>query len=216
MVHMNMHMFGHRCLVERKTMKTNSSLFIPEAAEKNTHDTHRTGVVRFVGDGRKRGTAEAKEPLVKEGDMVLFQINQIMEATQTYSHEGKACMNLLQEELIARIVGDDMDVTNLEMLGDYVLLKHFTRKQPGSLLILPDNATRQSASEYIYFKLVKKGINVDLPITEGDELVVNYGRLTPIFIMRRDASGGSHYDEYCYTRKDWIDGVVTPDDASKA
>ena len=202
----NVKLFGHRCLVEFHRMQTASKIVIPDAAQQ--HDSHRLGIVRYLGDGRVKNQAEPKQPLVKVGDVVMFQINQIMEATQTFVHEGKHCMNLLQEELIARINGDDLSVDNMEMLGDYALLKHFMREQEGSVIVLPESIARQSAPDFIYFRLVKKGTAIDLPINEGQHLVVNHGRLTPMFIVKINADGTRENQEYCYTRKDWIDGVV--------
>ena len=206
---MNVKLFGHRCLVELyKPTNTNSKIVIPDIAQ--NRDSHRLGIVRYLGDGRLKGRekGETRAPLVRVGDVVMFQLNQIMEATQTFVAEGKTCMHLLQEELIARLTGDEITVDNMEMLGDYVLLKHFMRKQPGSLLVLPENLVKQSAPEFVYFRCVKKGAQADLQFKEGDELVVNFGRLTPMFIVKRNLDGTSENHEYCYTRQDWVDGVV--------
>lgn len=202
----NVKLFGNRCLVEFHRMKTASKILIPDSAQE--HDSHRFGIVRFIGDGVVKGK-EPKAPLVKAGDVVMFQINNIMEATQKFVLDGKTYMNLLQDELIARVIGEDVNVDNLEMLGEYALLKHFMREQPGSTLFLPDSAQmRTSSPDFIYFRCIKKGSLVDKAVNEGDEVVVNFGRLTPMFIIRRNDDGTSTNLEYVYTRNDWIDGVV--------
>lgn len=213
---MNVKLFGHRCLVEFYRPKTASKIIIPDSAQ-NT-DTHRLGIVRFIGDGAVKGKDAPEPSLVKEGDVVMFQINGMMEATQKFVIEGKHYMNLLQGDLIARINGEDMTVENMEMLGDYVLLKHFVRQQPGSTLFLPDNAVRQSAPDFIYFRCVKKSSTVDLEVEPGNEVVVNFGRLTPMFIVKRNDDGTTENQEFCYTRKEWIDGVVEApcDDAQQS
>lgn len=198
---MNVKMFGHRCLVEFHRLKSKSNILIPDNAQQT--DTHRLGIVRFVGDGRVKGKDETVPSLVKPGDLVMFQINNIMLATQQFVLNGKTCMNLLQDELIARIDGEDQSYENLTMLGDYVLLKHFERRQPGSTLFVPESVMRNSAPDFIYFRCQKKGSTSGEHFKEGDELVVNFGRLTPMFI-----STDGKNDEYCYTRKEWIDGVV--------
>ncbi len=210
---MQVKLFGHRCLVEFYKPKSTSMIFIPDMAQH--HDSHRTGIVRFIGDGRTNNgllrplTPQPLTPsLVKEGDVVMFQINGMMEATQKFVRDGKHYMNLLQSELIARINNDDVSVDNMEMLGDYVLLKHFLRPPPGSTLFLPDAAMRASAPEFIYFRCIQKGSTVDLPFETGNELLVNFGRLTPMFIIKRNTDGTSENQEYCYTRKEWVDGVV--------
>jgi co-chaperonin GroES (HSP10) len=203
---MNVKLFGHRCLVEFYRPKTASKIIIPDSAQ-NT-DTHRLGIVRFVGDGVLKGKATPEPALVKPGDVVMFQINGMMEATQKFVLDGKHYMNLLQGDLIARINGEDLTAENMEMLGDYVLLKHFVRQQPGSTLFLPDNAVRQSAPDFIYFRCVKKSTTVDLAVEIGNEVVVNFGRLTPMFIVKRNDDGTTENQEFCYTRKEWVDGVV--------
>jgi len=203
---MNVKLFGKRVLVEFHRPKTDSKIIIPDVAQ--NRDSHRLGIVRFIGDGRVKNKPEPVPSLVKEGDVVMFQLNGIMEATQKFVLDGKHYMNVVEDDLIARINGDDLSVENLEMLGDYVLLKHFIRQQPGSTLFLPDSAVRQSAPDFIYFRCVQKGTTVDLPFSNGDELVVNFGRLTPMFIVKRKADGTSENLEFAYTRKEWVDGVV--------
>ena len=211
---MNVKLFGHRCLVEFHRPKTASKIIIPDIA-RNT-DSHRLGIVRVVGDGAVKGKDTPEPSLVKEGDVVLFQINGMMEATQKYVLDGKHYMNLLQGDLIARITGDDMTVENMEMLGDYVLLKHFIRQRPGSTLFLPDSAAvRQSAPDFIYFRCAKKSATVNLEVAVGNEVVVNFGRLTPLLIVKLNEDGTTENQEFCYTRKEWVDGVVEdPDDAT--
>jgi co-chaperonin GroES (HSP10) len=201
---MNVNLFGHRCLVEFTRLKTTSKIVIPDAAQ--THDTHRIGIVRFIGDGKVKGKDEPVPSLVKPGDMVMFQMNQVMENTQKYVADGKHYMNLLQTELVCRINGEDMSIDNLEALGDYTILKHFVR-EASDTIILPDSVARQNANEFIYFKLLKKGSTVDLPINVNDELIVNFGRLTPMFIVTSGLEG-TRNEEYCYTSKEWIDAVV--------
>jgi co-chaperonin GroES (HSP10) len=180
------------------------------------HDSHRTGIVRFIGDGRLKGKDAPAATLVQPGQIVMFQINSIMEATQTFVIEGKHYLNLLQDDLLARIDGDDVGIDNLTMLGDYVMLKHFIRERPGSTLFLPDDAMRQSAPEFIYFRCMKKGANVTRDFDVGSEVVVNFGKLTPLFIVKRKDDGTSENQEFCYTRQDWVDGVVEAEDAEQS
>ena len=208
---MNVKLFGHRCLVEFHRPKSASKIVIPDAAQQ--HDSHRTGIVRFIGDGRPGKNMPKDKPptpsLVKEGDVVMFQINQIMQATQAFVIDGKHYMNLLQDDLVARFTGEDVGVDNMEMLGDYVLLQHFFRQQPGSTLFLPETAMKASAPDFVYFRCLKKGTTTeDALFKVGDELVVNFGRLTPMFIIRRKEDGTSENQEFAYTRTEWVDGVV--------
>lgn len=209
---MNVKMFGHRCLVEHYRPRTaQSAIIIPDAAQQ--HDTHRFGKVVAVGQGQKNGTPEPM--LVNVGDVVMFQINQVMEHTQKYSLEGKSYMNLLQSEIVMRLKDPEGDVavSNIEMVGDYVLLKHFFRTPEKSLLVLPETVMKESAPEFIYFKVIAAGGGFGKPVKKDDEVICNFGRLTPIFFVKRQRNGTSENEEYCYTREDWIDGVVLEDSA---
>lgn len=206
---MNVKLFGDRCLVEYLQRPiTTSKIIIPDTAQKR--DTHRFGTVRFIGDGRvkKKDCAEKQvASLVAPGDVVMFQINEIMEATQKFVIDGKTYMNLLQGELIARVTGEDVCVENLEMLGEFVLLKWFMRRPPGSTLFVPEGALRHSAPDFIYFRCLKKGSRATVSVNVGDEVIVNFGRLTPMFIIKMQ-NGISENEEYAYTLNDWVDGVV--------
>lgn len=208
-------LFGPRCLVEHYQPKSTSTIVIPDAAQKR--DTHRMGIVRYLGDGKVKGKTEPVPSLVNVGDIVMFQVNQMMIATQALCVDGMQCMNLLQSELIARISGDhELGVESMEMLGDYVLLKHFLRERPGSSLFLPDSVTEQRSPDFIYFRCFKLGTTTqDVPIKIGDELVVNYGRLTPMLVVRK-VNDATENQEFVYTRKEWIDGVIIPDEVEAA
>lgn len=203
---MKLRMFGHRCLVEHFRPKTSkSSIVIPDAHQQQ--DTHRFGKVVAIGDGKQKdGTT--MPTLVNIGDLVMFQINQVMENTQKYVLEGKSYMNLLQGDLIGRLSGDDITLEAFDVLGDFVMLKHFFRQPSESRIYLPDNLIKQSAPEFIYFKILKIGGTVDKRVAVDDEVVCNLGRLTPLFFVQRNKDGTSTNQEFCYTHKDWIDGVL--------
>ena len=205
---MNIKMFGHRCLVEHhKLPRSKSNLMIPDVAGEK--DTHRIGIVRVVGDGIVRHKGETKEVphVVQVGDVVMFQINQIMQATQTYIGEGRCCMNMLQGEIIARIKGDEASFENIEMVGDYVLLKSSVKKN-NNLIVIPSSVSVQKNSDFIALECAKKGTSVEAPYQIGEELIVNFGRVTPLFIGVKNEDGTSKVEEYLYTTKEWVDGYV--------
>lgn len=206
---MNVKLFGNRCVVEFYQSKSASKILIPDTVK--NRDTHRMGIVRFVGDGAVKGKTDPVPSLVKEGDIVMFQVNHIMLSSQAFIVDGINYMHLLQEELIARFTGDDISSKNMEILGDYVLLQHFARQQPGTTLFIPDTAAKQAAPDFIYFKCIKKGSTVDLDFNVDDELVVNFGKLTPLFVIKRKEDGTSENEEFCYTHKNFVDGVVAHD-----
>jgi co-chaperonin GroES (HSP10) len=189
-----------------RPVTSHSAIIIPDAAQK--HDTHRFGKVVAVGQENKNG--ESRPLLVNVGDVVMFQINQVMEHTQKYVLNGKNYMNLLQSEIILRLKNpeNDISVSNVDVVGDYILLKHFFRTSKQSLIVLPESAMRQSAPEFIYFKVMSAGTGFGKPLKVNDEVICNFGKLTPIFFVKRHKDGTSENEEYCYTREDWIDGVL--------
>jgi co-chaperonin GroES (HSP10) len=208
---MNVRLFGHRCLLEFYRPETKANLVIPDSAQQ--HDSHRLGIVRFVGDGLDRGKQVSQPSLVKENDVVLFQINAYLESNQSFVLAGKHYMNLLQNELVARIHGSEPILDNLEILGNYVLLGCFLRMKSDSKLIIPETVkARQSLADSVYFTCIQKGSTVDLPIKIGDELIVNSGRLTPLFIVHPSFDGKSQIQEFAYIHKDWVEGVVDAED----
>ena len=200
---MNIKLFGPRVLVEHHKLSDKENLIImPDATQQ--HDTHRLGKVVFVGDGKtKTGIVPS---LVKVGDVVLFQINNVMEHTQSFVLHGRTYMNLLQTELLARVKGEKLTTDNIEMLGDYLLLKSFVRDT--GRIVLPKNLSRQAAPEFIYFRCMAKGSTINKPFELNDELIVNLGRLTPVFFAKKNKAGTYDNEEYCYTHKDWVDGTV--------
>ena len=210
---MNINLFGNRCVIEYFKPKTKSTILIPDVAQQ--HDTHRTGIVRYVGDGKVKGKDAPVASLVKVGDLVMFQINAMMEATQTFVREGRTYMSLLQTDLLARFENDtgklEADWTasyeNMEMLGDFVLVKCHIRASD-SKLVVPEAIAKTATPDMVYFECVKKGSSVGSDIGHGDELVVSLARVTPIFVKHRNKGADSKYEEYAYTLKDWIEGVI--------
>jgi co-chaperonin GroES (HSP10) len=192
-------------MVEYYRVTGNTRIIIPEIAKNS--DLHRTGIVRFVGNGKLYNSNEIKKPLVQPGDVVLFQVNDFMVATQRYVLDGKEYMQMSQDELIAKLTDpSNISVDNLEMLGDYVLIEPSLKEQDRRI-ILPELSSADEKSSFIKLHCVKIGSTVDLDIKIGDELIVNFAKLNPLFISTETKDGFVN-KEYAYIRKEWINGVV--------
>lgn len=205
---MSIHLFGHRVLLKyEKPKELNSRIVIPDVAGKN--DLNRMGRVAVVGDGRTvnhaTGQKEQKQSLVKEGDLVMFQINDVMKWAQTFRHLKDDFLHVLQEELIARINGDSVNLDTFEILGSYVLVKPEVRRMVGDgTIVLPDTIR---AAEMIHYTAIQKGSTVDAPFEPGQEIICNHARVNPIFIPVRQKDKSYKQEEFGYIFKDFVVGV---------
>jgi len=203
---MSIKLFGHRVLLKHEKLKNTSTILVPDVAGKN--DLHRMGRVMFVGDGKVRNPVtkefEVKPSLVNVGDLVMFQINDVMKWAQIYRHLNDDTIHMIQGELIARIHNDSSELDNFEILGDFLLVKPEVKKFSESIL-LPD--TIRSA-DMIHYTLIQKGSTVDLPLTIGNEVICNHGRINPIFIPVKQPDGPPMQIEYGYVYKDFVHGTL--------
>lgn len=184
-------LFGDRVLVAKEVTKQ-GSIIIPQGAGQ---DMHRLGRVVSTGSGKRPGAKDV-EMYVKEGDLVWFQTNAIMQSHQMYELEGEILMNLMQSEIIARVGSNEITYDNFDVLGEWVLVKPFLKQPPKAKILLPEAAKQAMA---IYFRVEKMGHQVDLPIKKGDEVVLVHGRAQPFAIQRED---------YAYVHKSFVHGVV--------
>jgi co-chaperonin GroES (HSP10) len=201
---MNLKLFGPRVLLKYEKPKAAGRIVLPDMV--GQHDLHRLGRVEVIGDGRTRdpytGQKITVPSLVKRGDLVVFQINDVMKWAQIYRHLDTDMIHVLQSELIARINGDIVTTETLEMLGDYVLVKPQLRKSKSSIL-LPDT----KSLDFVYYELVQKGSTVELPIEIGEEVIINHGRINALFVQG-EINGRTQSLEFGYVFKDYIHGVV--------
>jgi co-chaperonin GroES (HSP10) len=165
----NFKLFGDRVLVEQVKAKQ-GTIYVPE----NEYDLSRIG---------------------KEGDLVYFQTNMVMQSNLMYDMGTEIYMNLMQGEIIAKLDSNDITLDGFHVIGDWVLCKPFLKDAPVGI-VLPEASKKAMA---VYFRLIDKGSTVDLPIEKGDELVLTHGRAQPFQIQRED---------YVYIHKNEIHGIV--------
>lgn len=209
---MSIQLFGHRVLLKYEKPKETGRIHIPDVAGK--HDLHRMGRVKVVGNGKVKNmvtnTMETKESLVKEGDLVMFQINDVMKWAQVYRHMHDDLIHMPQVELLARINGDTPEIEVFEILGDYVLVVPEVRSE-AKTIVLPDTI---KSPDMIHYTVVKIGSTVDLPIAVGQEVICNHGRINPIFIPVKQSDGPPIQMEYGYVHKDFVHGALEQNGAS--
>jgi len=200
-------------MVERVTERQ-GSIIVPQSAD----NLYQIGRVVFVGNGQDpefvvsaRGAGimrvrpEPKESLVAVGDLVYFQTNMIMAAHQQYEYGTEAYLSLHQTELIARLASNVVNYDNFEPLGEWVLVQPHKREQD-SRIVVPDTV---KAGAFIYWTLAKKSVVSQLSVQLGQEIMVNTGRINPIFIPTLDiATAETKHTEFSYISSENILGVV--------
>jgi len=192
---MKFKLYGERVLVEQVLPKR-GTIYVPETAEDNS--LHRIGQVVAVGDGKFQG--KQHQMLVKEGDLVYFQINAVMAANCCFEvpmagRKSKSLINLDVKDCIARLDSNEVTREGFHMLGKWVLLRPFKRKT--GLIELPDAANEW---QFVYYKVDEKGSTVDnTELVQGQEVVIVHGHAHPIQIARQD---------YCYINETDVHGLV--------
>ena len=209
--------FGHRALVEWWKPEAESRIIQPDIS--GQHDVLRWGKVAAVGDGKLTASmreqlagrgfaAESIPSLVREGDRVCFELNDMIKFTQVYKRwrDKKDMIQLLQTDLIGRLSGDTVSIENFEILGDFVLVKPELRGT-GSTILLPSSA--EKSPEFVYYKVVQIGSRVKLPIEVGQEVIINHGKINVLMFNKRGLDGTWTNDEYGYVIQDYVHGVVS-------
>lgn len=170
-------------------------------------DTHRLGVVEVRGDECK---------MVRVGQTVVFQINDVMKWAQVYKRlaDDKAeLIHVLESELIGYIDGNDITPDSFHVLGDYVLVKAEI-KRAKSNIVVPADAT--VTPDMIHYRLVGQGQTAGIPAKKGQEVIINHGKISSLLMQtphekQKDTMVNL---EFGYTLKDWVVGVVDEEDES--
>lgn len=193
-------LFGFRALVEKVDERV-GRILVPE----NRQMLYQIGRVVCVGNGiQPNGTTE--KSVVAVGDLVYFQVNLTMAANQQYELGGKPYLNLHQGDLIGRLASNTVSYENFTPLGRWVLARPFLRENESGI-ILP--ATAAKDAKFVYFRVAKLGDRVNLDIKPGQEIMLNTGRLCPIFINELDIIKGEvALSEFGYIDRDFILGAV--------
>lgn len=97
----------------------------------NANQLHKLGVIVAVGDGV---TIDAKV-----GQIVLYQVNRMFEASVTHFIDETAVMVMHQGDAIARLEGRQITLEKFTVLGDWVLASDVKIDQLGGIF-LPDSA----------------------------------------------------------------------------
>lgn len=202
---MQIKLLGNRVLVKYvPAAQKRGRIILPDVAEK--HDTHRLGIVQNVGPECK---------LVKPGDTVCFQVNDVMSWAQIYKQlaNGEPMLHLLESELIGRITGEEITLETFEVLGDYVIVRPEVRR-PESAIVIPDQAAL--TPDMVHYILEQKGQTVDLPIVKGMEIIMNHARISRMYVTKQRIDGGTENTELGYTLKDWVYGYLEPEVDARA
>lgn len=184
-------MFGDRVLLERVHFKQ-GIIFAPDLE----NSIARIGRVIAHGDGIFKDGRKNVKMDIKVGDLLYFQTNAQMAASSAYDQgTNDMLINIPYGEVIGKVESDNQDLTGFQVVGDWMLLKPFTRDSD-SKIIVPDTA---KAGMSLYFRVEQKGDNVELDVTRGDEVIITQGYCHPIKIKGED---------FGFMLKQGIHGVV--------
>lgn len=201
----NIKLIGPRVLLSFVPPKERvGRIWLPNVA--GNLDTHRMGVVEVIG-------ADCK--LVKLGQTVVFQINDVMKWAQVYKRlaDDKAeLIHVLESELIGTIDGPVITPETFHVLGDFVLVKAEIHRA-ASNIVVPDDA--KVSPDMIHYRLVGQGQTAGIPAKTGQEILINHGRISSLFMQTKHERRDEMVNiEFGYTLKDWVCGVVEEDDPS--
>lgn len=160
----------------------------------NKYVRHELGRVLAVGDGKYR-TGENKSMWVAEGDIIMYQLGGPQVTNAAYKIDETPIRVFHQGDAIAKLKTNKITMENIQILGNWVLLRVETQK---GLIVIPDQA---QPPENFKFYLEQKGEGVTLDIALGEEVLPERGRCAPVEINNKT---------YVYTHQDYIRGVVRP------
>jgi co-chaperonin GroES (HSP10) len=183
-------LFGENLAVEMIEEQMEGEIVLPQ----NKYVRHEIGRVLATGDGKYR-TGETKPVWVKPGEFVMYQLGGPQINNAGYKLDEKPIRIFHQGDAIARLKTNKINMENIQILGDWVLLRVET---PKGIIVIPEQHT---PPETFKFYLEQKGENFKLDIAIGEEVLPERGRCAPIEINGKTC---------VYTHQDFIRGVVRP------
>lgn len=201
----NIRLIGPRVLLSFVPPKERvGRIWLPNVA--GNLDTHRLGVVEVCGEECK---------LVKAGQTVVFQINDVMKWAQVYKRladDKNELIHVLESELIGTIDGQEITPETFHVVGDFVLVKAEIRRAASNIIVPQDAAV---TPDMIHYRLVDQGQTAGIPAQKGQEILINHGKVSSLFMQTKHERRDEMVNlEFGYTLKDWVCGVVEDDEPS--
>jgi co-chaperonin GroES (HSP10) len=187
-------LFGENVAVQMVEEAVEGKITLPQ----NKHVRHELGRVMTVGDGKYR-TGENRTMWVKPGDIIMYQLGGPQISNAAYKLDDAPIRVFHQGDAIARLKINKITMENIQILGDWVLLRVETQK---GLIVIPD---QHVPPENFKFYLEQVGEGFKLNIAIGEEVMPERGRCAPM-----DINGKT----YVYTHQDFLRGVVRPSAAA--
>jgi len=142
-----------------------------------------------------------KTKLVKPGDRVYWQWNQMIESFCKFNHNGSPMFVLHEKDLIARLDSTKVNIDSFHVLGDWCLVRKVTSEKSGRIFI-PHEAQEAPDQTFIRHYLVQKGEDsIDRPMEVEDELIIDRSKANPVRL------GGL---DFYYVQKLHVVGVYGP------
>ena len=144
------------------------------------------------------------ERITDNGDVVLFQAPDYVLKANSFGDLKKPQVIMPRNDIIARLKSPKVLLENIEILGEWVLLKLVTSRLK-SPIVIPDTAA-STTNEFTRFQVVQVGKFVKEPISVNDEVVVDRGRAN--LMQLKGPNDGDPYTDYVYIHCGSIFGVL--------
>jgi co-chaperonin GroES (HSP10) len=168
--------FGPRVVIRPVQEEYKGLVVLPPGMGRNNHSI---GEVIKLGDGKISGKPDWVSELA-EGQIVMFQVNDYMLQSTSFTYNKQACLNLSQSDMIARLTDKVVKLKSFTVLGYWVLLQPFTTRSKESRIVVPGNV--QETSEFQRFRLLQKGSKTELDVEIGQEVIVDKGKINVLSI----------------------------------
>jgi co-chaperonin GroES (HSP10) len=169
--------FGPRVAIQPVTEEYKGLVVLPPGVGRNNHAI---GKVISIGDGKMPDGKPPFETELKVDDIVMFQVNDYMMQATQFAYNKETCLNLHQGDMIAKLSAREIKLKTFEIIGRWALVQPFTSRAVESRIVLPQNL--ENTSEFQRFRLVQQGSRARLDAVEGDELIIDKGKLNVLQI----------------------------------
>jgi co-chaperonin GroES (HSP10) len=177
--------------------EVSGTLELPHSAQK----LYEIGRVVAVGDGLisdGKGGQLKKVMHIKPGELVWFQINAFMVASNLVNVGGKSHMVVHQHDVLAILKKPQVKLENFQIAGRWCLLDSWI-EDTGSRIIIPDTVNKNfTLKESLHFNVYQKGSQVD-NVLVGQEVIPDPKQVQPVKVGDK---------EFYYIDSSCIYGIV--------
>ena len=206
----SLRIFGPRVAIIETEEELEGSIQLPQNRAKLTS----IGLVTHLGDGKSYipnktiGTyaLETEDIIVKEGDIVMYQMPMMMASGLTYEIGNKPYLFLLQSDIIAVLSKLSADINSFKIAGRYILCTRHRREKTRGGIVLPDVA-EDFNDEMNKFSVIQVGSLVK-KCKVGESVVVDRTRANEFQLLGSLTSGNCDVQKYYFIDEQAVHGII--------